>query len=49
MSIWTDARDNIRGGVSAAWKGLPETGRALLTGVAIGFALGAITVALWVS
>ena len=49
MSIWTDAGENIRGGISAAWNGLPESGRALLQGVGIGFALGAILVALWLS
>lgn len=48
MSAWRDAAENVRFGLAAIWKSMTPEARAFCVGLAVGFATGAITVALWV-
>ncbi len=44
MSAWTDARDNIKQSVIAAWTALSPESRAYMVGLAVGFSLGVLLV-----
>ncbi len=49
MSAFKDAAENVGAGLRSMWNTMNPEGRALCTGLALGFVAGIVTVGLWVS